>query len=116
MKPLEDELRSLLRRREPPEGFTDRVMERLARRPARRPPFGRAWGRRWVQWAAVAAIVCLLVGAGLAKLQRRREGEAARVQAMLALHIASAQLNGALRKVVELPPWRAPGRGGAGSE
>ena len=60
MKPLDDELRNLLRRKDPPEGLAERVMARLERQPARL-TFGRrvsAFFRPPVlRWAAVAAVV-----------------------------------------------------------
>ena len=35
MKPLDDQLRELFRRKEPPEGFVERVMARIEQEPQR---------------------------------------------------------------------------------
>jgi hypothetical protein len=105
MRPLEAELRSVLGRKEPPEGFVERVLARIIGRPvvavARRPLA--AWfGRRaLLGWATAAALACLLV-MGLAEYHQRREGERAKARVMLALHIASGQLNGTLEDVVQM--------------
>lgn len=110
MKSFEDELRSVLRRIEPPEGFTRRVMMRLDSDSGRRTaPFRRR--NAWFRWAAAAAAFVLLC-AGVVLYQARREGEAARAETLMALRIASRQLNGVMKRVIELPP--PPGRGRAG--
>jgi hypothetical protein len=113
MKHFEDELRSALRRVEPPEGFARRVMERLDFDSDRRtvPPRGqRIW---WTRWAAAAAVVILATG--LVLYRRRRAGEAARAETLMALRIASRQFNGVLKRVVELPPPRRRDRTGGRS-
>ncbi len=135
MKPLDDELRNALKRREPPPGFTGRVMARVeqlaegrartAAKPAR---------SRWALWspaswfgrkvsvsfgavAAMAAVVLLAVGVALWQEHRieqeRREGEAARAQLIEALRVTSAKLNHVRTKVREVTgdgaPIRTPG-------
>jgi hypothetical protein len=117
MKPLEDELRNALKRREPPPGFTGRVMARVEQlaeerlRAAAKPAPSRAPGTLWAPrtWfgrrvsvsfgavAAVAAVLLLAVGLSLWQQHRieqeRREGEAARAQLIEALRVTSAKLN-----------------------
>ena len=108
MKPLEEELRSALRREEPPEGFAARVMARV------RAPAQDRWWRsvrglwrfpRW-RWAAAALAACLLVAVAVVHHRREQrmkaQGEMAKVQVMKALHIASSKLNLARRKVQEI--------------
>lgn len=121
MKPLDDELRNALKRREPPPGFTGRVMarvEQLAEERARagalaareRSPWWRLgpwFGRRLsVSFGAVAAVaVVLLVAISFSLWQQRRiererrEGEVARAQLMEALQITSSRLNHVRTKV-----------------
>jgi hypothetical protein len=120
MRPFEDELRRALQRREPPPGFTGRVMARVRQEADAHSPAGAKSGARaarrslWFGWswfgprlrfglAAVAA--CLLLAVSLSVWQRhreelqRREGEAARAQVMEALRITSAKLNHVRAKV-----------------
>lgn len=120
MRPLDEELRSAMRRREPPPGFTGRVMarvEQLAEERARtsgRPAGARtawrpfAWLGRQVSVsfgavAAVASVVLLAVGFALWQQHRieqeRRQGEAARAQLIEALRVTSAKLNRVRSKV-----------------
>jgi hypothetical protein len=105
MSPLDDELRNLLRRKEPPEGFAARVMARLDTEPARptlarrvaaifRPPV--------LRWAAVTAFVCVLAVASIVRYQRqqrmRAQAEQASQQAVVALRIANEEIDTALRR------------------
>jgi hypothetical protein len=117
MKPLEDELRRALRRRQPPPGFTGRVLARVRQESDARNPMSTAPGARrarWAGWAwfgpklqlgfaAVAAALLLAVSLSVWRRQReeqqRREGEAARAQVMQALRITSAKLNHVRTKV-----------------
>jgi hypothetical protein len=111
MNRLEDDLRAALRRRDPPEGFAARVLARLGPERTRRRVSLRVRSKPWIRWAAAAALALVVLAAPLAEYHRRREGEAVRNQAMLALRIASSQLNSALKKVVEMQPVRARSQG-----
>jgi hypothetical protein len=84
MNDLEQQLRQALLRREPPEGFVDRVMEGI---PAGR----RGWQRHWM---AVAAAACIAVVGGASWEQHRRqvEGEQAKQELIYALTVASGSL------------------------
>jgi hypothetical protein len=84
MNDLEQLLRHALLRREPPEGFAERVMERI---PAAR----HGWQRRWM---AMAAAACIAVVGGSSWEQHRRqvEGEQAKQELIYALTIASESL------------------------
>jgi hypothetical protein len=127
MKPLDDELRTALKRREPPPGFTGRVMARVEQlaeeraRTAAQPERSRrgAWSP-WSPWtwfgrkvslsfgavAAMAAVALLAVGIALWQQHRieqeRRQGEAARAQLIEALRVTSAKLNHVRTKVREV--------------
>ncbi|HEX5410820.1 MAG TPA: hypothetical protein VFZ27_03070 [Terriglobia bacterium] len=105
MKPLDDELRGLLRRKEPPAGFTERVMSRLETKPPRLAPVQRRSASfRWpvLRWAVATAVVCVAVIAGIVQYQHqqqmRAQAERASRQAILALRITNAQLDAALER------------------
>ncbi len=91
MDRLEEQLRDALRRQDPPRGFAARIEERIAHRRS-------FWVSLWPQmrWAvAVLLVVAVLGGAALIQRQRERrraEGEAARRQVLLALHIAGSKV------------------------
>jgi hypothetical protein len=116
MKSLEDDLRSVLRREEPPEGFAGRVLDRVKAGHGHQRTYRLVWGRPWFRWTAVAALAVILLAASLLEYQRRREGEAARSNAMLALRIASTELNSTLKKVVDLQPPHVQMREAGASE
>ena len=85
MSRLDDELRYALRRKEPPEGFADRVMARVpVTMPVRRPSMV-------VRWVAAAA-ACLMVVAGAGRYQEYRRGMEAKQQLLQALQITQAKL------------------------
>ena len=96
MKELDDELRHVLRREEPPPGFAEAVLRRVAeprivpfeRKPMIRPSLTR--------WAAAAALVVALGGAAAYRAAEAREermrGEAAKEQLMQALRITGSKL------------------------
>jgi hypothetical protein len=91
----EDDLRRALARREPPEGFAERVVARLSEA---RPP-----ARRWPRWLAAAA--CLLVLSGAAaewQRERVRRAEQAKEQVLLALRITSTHLRTAQQRVLAI--------------
>jgi hypothetical protein len=109
MNPLDHELKNAFRREEPPAGFTERVLARIQSAPARKPDWRKGFRKffrmRALQWATAAALgVAIVIGiVAYHRHQRtladRAEGEKARAQVMLALHIASTKLNVALREV-----------------
>jgi hypothetical protein len=108
----ENELKNALRRREAPEGFTERVLARVAQQKAR-PAYTESllnfFTRPMLRWATVAAMCTVLVAGGFyyrhaqeLKAQRERaQGEAAKQQLMLALRIAGSKLQLAKGKVYE---------------
>jgi hypothetical protein len=89
MTKLDDELRRVLGREEPPAGFAERVLRRAesGSRPARRIPF--------MRWAAAAALVAAMAGAAQYRAARRERaaGEAAKEQVVQALQIAGSKLH-----------------------
>jgi hypothetical protein len=104
MTPLDDELRNLLKRQEPPEGFAERVLTRLQTAPLERNLLRRTvdwWRRPALRWAAALA-ACLLVMVGVARYQHqqrvRAQAEQASREAMLALRITSVELEAALER------------------
>ena len=92
------DLRRALRRREPPDGFADRVLDRIraeeARRNRRTPAPAPSRPRRWVA-AALAVAATVLVSVGVAREEAARRDAEARVAARnleVALQIASETL------------------------
>lgn len=95
---IEEQLRSALRRQSPPSGFAQRVIARANRGP-------RTEDRRHFPWRAAAAVLMLtvLLGAWSARqIAERREGERARDEVLLALHIAGAKVRYAQTQVHEI--------------
>ncbi|TAM82177.1 MAG: hypothetical protein EPN47_09520 [Acidobacteria bacterium] len=105
MKPLDDELRELLRRKEPQAGFAERVMSRLETEPPQSTLVQhRSTFFRWpvVRWAVASAVVCIAVFAGIIRQQHqqqmRAQAERATRQAILALRITNQQIDAALER------------------
>jgi hypothetical protein len=107
MNPLDEELKSALRRVEPPRGFAERVLARARRESEAKPGILqslRAMFRpRAIRWAAALSFVFLFVLFGALRYheqqQAKMQAEIAGAQARLALQIASAKLNAVLRDV-----------------
>ncbi|MCL5005669.1 MAG: hypothetical protein M1404_03975 [Acidobacteria bacterium] len=104
MKPLDEQLQSVLKRKEPPEGFAERVLVRLETAFPKRNLIRRTihlW--RWpvLRWVAVAA-ACLVAVAGAVRYEHQRrvhaQADQAGRQAIQALEIARAELNSALEQ------------------
>lgn len=104
MNDLDDELRGILRRGDPPDGFAQRVLLEVAAKREGRP-------RRSMSWVlgCVAASLILSVGIPFSAFEYRRERErrvvaglAAKQQLLLAMRVASRKLNSAQRKVYEI--------------
>jgi hypothetical protein len=91
-------LRNALAPVDPPEGFAQRVRARLDREAPAMPPSR----RRVPRWMAIAALVTAVLASPVAyrEYENRREALAAKAQVLLALQIASRELNSAHRKVV----------------
>lgn len=101
-------LRRALAPVDPPEGFAQRVRARVAEeaRTTRPAPVARL-----TRWLAIAATLLAVLAGPLAwrEYETRREALAARAQVLLALQIASRELNSAHRKVVRpVVPVSAP--------
>jgi hypothetical protein len=86
MNEFENELRKALCRREPPPGFSDRVMARVPRKPNRLP------------WMAALAAALVLVMAGISfwhqerERQRRVAAEKAKAELIYALQVTASGL------------------------
>ena len=90
MNELEDELRSLLRRKDPPAGFAARVLART-----------RSGAGAWRGWAGAGIAACLLLSAGAFEY-RQYEGRKAKNELLLAIGMAGSKLNIAQQKVFDL--------------
>jgi len=92
MTDFEHELRSALRREEPPSGFAARVMAGTGSRAA----------PRRAGWLAAAIAACLLLSLGGGFEYRQYRGRKAKQELLLALNIAGGKLNLVQQKVFEL--------------
>ena len=90
MNEFEDELRSALRRQEPPPGFMARVLARTGSRAA----------PRRTGWMAAGIAACLLLSAGGFEYHQY-EGRKAKKELLLALQIAGSKLSIAQKKVLD---------------
>ena len=104
MNGFDDQLREALRRRQPPEDFSEKVLARIRQQPAPRP---RSSFRAWMA-AAAAAVMLMTVGLPAYREHTRRiEGERAKEQVMLTLRMTGATLRTVQERVqqhtVELP-------------
>lgn len=108
----ENQLREALRRQDPGEAFTQKVMAHVAQQqsPAATSPsagnwFQEVWRRLRLRPVLVGSIVALLALTGFLgvvkyhKEQEARAGEAAKRQVFLALRISSAKLNHVFKRV-----------------
>ena len=83
---LENDLREAMRRVPAPEGFAERVVARVKEPQRESRP---AW---WRAAAATFLLAAILGGWGAHETMRRREGERARQQVLLALRIAGTHV------------------------
>ena len=107
MSRLEDLLKEAMHRREPPAGFTERVLSRIANeRPIRnrRKSLFDLFRLPQLRWAgALAAMIALVAGVEFYRQRQIRiEGELAKEQVMLALRITASELQYAKQKVLKL--------------
>lgn len=105
MSRLEDELRSALRREDPGEEFTRRVLA------SAHAEAGRRAAPRMARWLAAAAACALLAAGGLeyrAYERSRAEGQAAKQQLMIAMRIAGSKLRMAQQKVIDIEQRQRP--------
>lgn len=104
MNPLDDELRKLLKRREPPEDFAKRVMARVEAEPRRvsaRERTAAHFRRPVLRWVAVAAVCVAAVVAVVQherEQQMRAQAELASQQAIFALRITNQEIGAALER------------------
>jgi hypothetical protein len=91
MREFEDELRSALRRQEPPPDFADRVLARARSKGA----------PRRLSWVAAAIAAGLLLSLGGFEY-RQYEGREAKRELLLALEIAGSKLSIAQEKISHL--------------
>jgi hypothetical protein len=113
MSSFDDELKSAVRRQDPPQGFADRIVARAAEQGTRevKPAWRDSWLKIFAQplpllrWAAVAAVAIALVLGGVhyRNVQRERaRGEAAKERLLLALRIAGNKLQLARTRVDQI--------------
>jgi hypothetical protein len=99
---LDHELRQALKRREPPLGFSEGVLERIKTAGKSAPIPIQPRRRRWLA-LPIAASLAVAIGWGYhAQLQRQSEAQRAAYEVTRALHIAGEKLAGVQQKVYEL--------------
>ncbi len=107
MSRFDDRMKEALRRREPPDGFAERVLAMAAEQETRRSPFDRLLemfrGPR-LRWAgALATVVLVVAGAQFYSLRQERiRGERAKEQVLLALEITANELHSTRQKVLDI--------------
>ena len=107
----EDDLRGALRRKDPGESFTERVMAhvgqphaRVTGSPGAESRLSALWHRLWLRPVLTCTVAAVLIVGSLGlvhyrDVQERRAGEAAKQQALLALRITNAKLNHVIKRV-----------------
>jgi hypothetical protein len=104
---FDEELKAALKRREPPEGFAERVLAR-AQSPAatRLPSWRERWtwliSGRWPVWVMAGVVAVIVLAPSSVEYHRRTQGELAKKQVMLALEIAGSKLNYVQKKALEI--------------
>ncbi len=106
MSDFEQELRQVVKRREPPRDLTSAVMARIAA-PGAAPEHLDVIARiRWrmTHWRPLVAagMTALALMTGVYQYQEYRRGQEAKQQLMLALQITAQTLAGAQEKIIEL--------------
>ena len=104
MKPLDNRLKNLLRRKEPPERFTERVMARLETASPRHTLIQRVSaiiGPPVLRWVAVAA-ACVIAVLGVVRYEHEQrvqaQAERASQEAIVALRITNQEIDAALER------------------
>jgi hypothetical protein len=103
MKRLEDELKNALRRKEPSEGFTERVLAATMR--TKQSAWHKIFAWPGLRWAMAGAMCLMLTVAGMEykrSLDEQARGEAVKAQLMQALRITADKLQFAQDRVQRL--------------
>ena len=106
MTPFEEELKKALARRDPPDGFTERVLAKaggLQRATSKWNP------RSWLSVTrirplipALAALLAITIGVAVQRHQRAVRGEEAKEKLLLAMRSAGSKLHDAQEHVIQL--------------
>lgn len=102
MTPFEEELKKALVRREPPDGFTARVLARVNEQNRAKLAVSGSFLQRLRSWRLIPVLAAaLVITGGIAYQQHEREtrGEAAKKQLILAMRIAGSKLQYAQSRV-----------------
>jgi hypothetical protein len=108
MDRFDDALRGALRREDPGEEFTRRVLAAVAKQPVKagwRERLAAAFRMPALRLATASALAVVLIAGGVEvrrEARIRAEGQAAKQQLMLAMRIAGAKLHAAQSKVLEM--------------
>lgn len=102
MTPFEQDLKKALKRREPSDGFTARVLARASQQDRPKPTPGGGFLQRLRSWRLIPVLAgALVITGGIAYQQHEREarGEAAKKQLILAMRIAGSKLHDAQLRI-----------------
>jgi hypothetical protein len=103
MTPFEKQLQEALARKEPPQDFAKRVLEKANERQPDVLERVRAWwfGRAWV-WRLAPVIAALFVvsGAAVYREHERTRGELAKDKLLIAMRIAGSKLHETQQQVI----------------
>lgn len=106
MKPFEEHLKEALARKEPPQDFANRVLEKARGQQPRLHRAGRVW---WFQraWAwrlapVMAALVLMFAGVMYREHERTVRGELAKEKLLIAMRIAGSKLHDVQQHVMDI--------------
>lgn len=102
MTPFEQDLKKALKRREPSDGFTARVLARANQQDRRKPAPNGGFLQRLRSWRLIPVLAgALVITGGIAYQQHEHEarGEAAKKQLILAMRIAGSKLHDAQLRI-----------------
>ncbi|MGI8959463.1 MAG: hypothetical protein ACR2IV_06850 [Bryobacteraceae bacterium] len=104
MTPFEEHLKEALARKEPPQDFASRVLEKTKERQPRSHAVGRAWWfRRAWAWRLVpvmAALILVCAGVMYREHERTMRGELAKEKLLIAMRVAGSTLHDVRQHVI----------------
>jgi hypothetical protein len=104
MTPFEEQLKEALARKEPPQGFANRVLEKTrAQQAGVRQAIRAWWFRRTWGWRLAPVMAALILVSGVAMYrehERTVQGELAKEKLLIGMRIAGSKLHEAQQQVI----------------